>query len=264
MSTHSGRSGPAPYSRTVRTSVPRSRASAVAVFAVAGALLAGCSAAPAARPVAAVGTTAAAPAAAAPRAAAPGPAAPAAGHRMQAVAIGDSIAFGKGVTPDEAWPARVARAHGWQLTDLAVSGSGFVKAGWNGTTYQQQVDAAVRLHPDYILIAATRNDRDEDPSLVRDRAGALLSELRSAFPRAHIIGITAVWGSDQPPATMTRVDGIAEAAVKHVGGTFLDIGFPLVGRPADLQPDGIHPNAAGQDVVARVIESKLAPLDLPL
>ena len=211
MSAHTARSGPTPYPRTVRTSVPRSRASAVAVFAVAGALLAGCSAAPAARPVAAVGTAAAASAAAAPRAAAPGaPApAPAAGHRMQAVAIGDSIAFGKGVTPDEAWPARVARAHGWQLTDLAVSGSGFVKAGWNGTTYQQQVDAAVRLHPDYILIAATRNDRDEDPSLVRDRAGALLSELRSAFPRAHIIGITAVWGSDQPPATMTRVDGIA-------------------------------------------------------
>ena len=52
--------------------------------------------------------------------------------------------------------------------------------------------------------------------------------------------------------------------MKHVDGTFLDIGFPLVGRPADLQPDGIHPNAAGQDVVARVIESKLAPLDLPL
>jgi acyl-CoA thioesterase-1 len=215
---------------------------AVALIAIAGGLLAGCSAAAPARPVAEVGSPAAA---------------PAAGRPLGAVAIGDSIAFGKGVAPDEAWPARVALAHGWKLTDLAVSGSGFVKPGWNGTTYQQQVDAAVRLHPDVVLIAATRNDRDEDPVRLEHRADAMLSELRSAFPHAHIIGITGVWGSDRPPATMTRVDGILEKAVAAVHGTFVDIGFPLVGRPRYLQPDGIHPDAAGQDVVARVVDSKL-------
>ena len=230
-------------------SVVRPRAFAVALLAVTAGLLAGCSAAPPARPVAAVGSPAAAPATA---------------HATTAVAIGDSIAFGKGVTPDEAWPARVAHAHDWNLTDLAVSGSGFVKPGWNGTTYQQQVAAAVRLHPDFVLIAATRNDRDEDPAQVGERADAMLGELRSACPHAHIIGITAVWGSDNPPATIARVDGIVEKAVKAVDGTFIDIGFPLLGRPQYLQPDGIHPNAAGQDVVARVVESKLAPLDRAL
>lgn len=183
---------------------------------------------------------------------------------MTAVAIGDSIAFGKGVLPDEAWPARVAHAHNWQLTDLAVSGSGFVKPGWNGTTYRDQVNAALRLHPDYVLIAATRNDREEDPARVAGRTEAMLTELRTALPHARIIGITAVWGSDQPPATITRVDDILERAVADVHGTFIDIGFPLVGRQQYLQADGIHPNAAGEDVVARVIESKLAPLDLAL
>lgn len=221
----------------------------VALVAIASGLLAGCSAPAPAGPVAAVGSPAAAPATA---------------HATTAVAIGDSIAFGKGVTPDEAWPARVAHAHDWDLTDLAVSGSGFVKPGWKGTTYQQQVDAAVWLHPDFVLIAATRNDRDEDPAQVGERADAMLRELRSACPHAHIIGITAVWGSDNPPATIARVDGIVEKAVKAVDGRFIDIGFPLLGRPQYLQPDGIHPNAAGQDVVARVVESKLAPLDRAL
>lgn len=217
--------------------------------------LAGCSAAPTARPVAAQPSDVAAPVAGA-----------AAGSTdtVDAVAIGDSIAFGKGVTPAEAWPALVSAAHGWRLTDLAVSGSGFVKPGWNGSTYRQQVDAALRLHPQVILLAATRNDREQDPAAVTANADRMLRELRERFPKATIVGITGIWGSDQPPATMTRVDGIVEDAVRGVNGTWIDIGFPLVGHPELLQKDGIHPNAAGQEVVARTIESKLRPLDLAL
>ncbi|MGN6427102.1 MAG: SGNH/GDSL hydrolase family protein [Leifsonia sp.] len=222
----------------------RRPAIALAALAIVALALAGCSAAAPARPVAAQATAAAV---------------PADGHQPQVVAIGDSIAFGKGVRPDEAWPALIARQHGWQLTDLAVSGSGFVKAGWNGTTYRQQVDTALTLNPDYILIAATRNDRNEAPAAVTASATELLGELHDAFPKAHIIGITAVWGSDQPPASIDTVDAIAEKAVTDVGGTFLDIGFPLVGHPELLQADGIHPNAAGDRTVAKVIEDRLAP-----
>ncbi|WP_431276981.1 SGNH/GDSL hydrolase family protein [Leifsonia poae] len=225
------------------------RVAALVALTASAALLAGCSAAPVQRPVAAVGTPVAAPA---PQ------------HQIQAVAIGDSIAFGKGVKPDEAWPALVAAAHNWKLTDLAVSGSGFVKPGWNGTTFQQQVDRALQLKPDCILIAATRNDRDQDPALVEKKSTEMLDALRDAFPKARIIGITAVWGSDQPPATMTRVDEIVRKSVTGVDGTFLDIGFPLVGHTAWLQPDQIHPNVSGQVEVAKTIEEKLATLNLAL
>jgi acyl-CoA thioesterase-1 len=225
------------------------RLAALITATAVAALLAGCSSAPVQRPVAAVGTPVAA---------------PAPEHRILAVAIGDSIAFGKGVTPDEAWPARVAAAHDWNLTDLAVSGSGFVKPGWNGTTYQQQVDLALELKPDCILIAATRNDRDQDPALVEQKSSEMLDALREAFPKVRIIGITAVWGSDQPPATMDRVNEIVRKSVTAVDGTFLDIGFPLVGHTAWLQADQIHPNASGQQVVAKTIDEKLAPLNLAL
>ncbi|WP_241701441.1 SGNH/GDSL hydrolase family protein [Leifsonia shinshuensis] len=223
----------------------RSRLIALLAVAAAAIALAGCSAAAPARPVAAEGTAAAAPAGRA---------------KPQVVAIGDSIAFGKGVRPDEAWPALIAAQHGWTLTNLAVSGSGFVKPGWNGDTYRQQVDTALGLHPDYILIAATRNDRGQDPALVASSADELLGELHDTFPRAHIIGITAVWGADKPPATVATVDGIVQEAVTDVGGTFLDIGYPLARHPELVQADGIHPNAAGERIVATTIEDRLAPL----
>ncbi|RDV46685.1 hypothetical protein DOE76_01165 [Leifsonia sp. ku-ls] len=240
-----------------RTRRPASRLPLLASAALTAALLAlaGCSAAPTARPVAAQPSNVAAPA---------GGAAQGGTGTVEAVAIGDSIAFGKGVTPQEAWPALVSADHGWRLTDLAVSGSGFVKPGWNGTTYRQQVDAALRLQPQVILLAATRNDREQDPAAVTANADRMLRELRERFPKATIVGITGVWGSDQPPATMTRVDGIVGDAVRDVDGTWLDIGFPLVGHPELVQADGIHPNAAGQKVVARTIEAKLRPLDLAL
>ncbi|MBB2966129.1 GDSL-type esterase/lipase family protein [Leifsonia aquatica] len=187
-------------------------------------------------------------------------AAPAAEQRPSAVAIGDSIAFGKGVGPGESWPAIVAEQHGWRLDDLAVSGSGFVKAGWNGTTYRDQVASALKLHPQFILIAATRNDRDQDPAAVTASADRLLGELRDTFPHAHIIGITGIWGADAQPATLDRVDDIVRAAVSDVHGDFLDLGSPLQGKADLLQADGIHPNAAGQRAVAARVESRLAPL----
>ena len=238
--------------RRLATRLPLAASAALAASLLA---LAGCSAAPTARPVAAQSSAVAAPVAGAAKGST---------DTVDAVAIGDSIAFGKGVTPDQAWPALVSAAHGWRLTDLAVSGSGFVKPGWNGTTYRQQVDSALRLHPQAILLAATRNDREQDPATVTANAERMLRELRERFPKATIVGITGVWGSDEPPATMTHVDEIVGNAVRDVNGTWLDIGFPLVGHPELVQADGIHPNAAGQQVVARTIESKLRPLDLAL
>jgi acyl-CoA thioesterase-1 len=244
--------------RPLGTRLPLAASAALTAAVLA---LAGCSATPAARPIAAATPGVHATPNAAP---AEGASGQGTGDTVDAVAIGDSIAFGKGVAPDQAWPALVSAAHGWRLTDLAVSGSGFVKPGWNGTTYRQQVDAALRLHPQVILLAATRNDRDQDPAAVTANADRMLRELRERFPEATIVGVTGIWGSDQPPATMTRVDEIVGDAVRDVDGTWLDIGFPLVGHPELLQADGIHPNAAGQKVVAQTIDSKLRPLNLAL
>ena len=136
-----------------------------------------------------------------------------------------------------------------------MSGSGFVKPGWNGTTYRQQVDAALSLHPQVILLAATRNDRDQDQATRRPRTRDRMlrrappSGSRDAHDRRHQrdLGVR----TRRPRTIDARGRRSSEEAVRDVDGTWLDIGFPLVGHPELLQPDGIHPNAAGQKVVAR-------------
>ena len=47
-------------------------------------------------------------------------------------------------------------------------------------------------------------------------------------------------------------------SVSAVGGTYLDIGNPLAGRPDLMQGGDVHPTAAGQVVVASAVEAGLA------
>jgi acyl-CoA thioesterase-1 len=176
---------------------------------------------------------------------------------VTAVAIGDSISHGRGVLPAEAWPEQVAKAHGWALDDVAISGSGFVKEGWDGLTYDAQVDTALKLHPRIVLIAATRNDLLIADQALRDKTTQVLLRIRSALPDATIVGTSAVWGDNTPPARLAAVDALVRQAVTAEGGTFLDLGFPLAGHPELLQADHIHPTAAGQGVVAGVVERAL-------
>ena len=176
---------------------------------------------------------------------------------VTAVAIGDSISHGRGVLPAQAWPEQVAATRKWALDDLAISGSGFVKAGWGSFTYDAQVDTALKLHPRIVLIAATRNDLTIGDQALRAKTTLLLERIRSALPEATIVGTSAIWGADSPPARLSAVDALVREAVTGVGGTFLDLGLPLAGHPELLQADHIHPNAAGQSVVAGLVERAL-------
>jgi acyl-CoA thioesterase-1 len=224
-----------------RTTLPR-RLLVAAAALTALAALSGCSAVAAERSVAAEAKVAAAEHAPA---------------TVTAVAIGDSISHGRGVLPAQSWPEQVAAAHKWALDDLAISGSGFVKAGLGGFTYDTQVTTAIRLHPRIVLIAATRNDLTIGDPALRAKTVELLGRIRAALSSATIVGTSAVWGDNAPPARLASVDALVREAVTGVGGTWLDLGFPLVGHPELLQPDHIHPNVQGQTVVAGVVERAL-------
>jgi acyl-CoA thioesterase-1 len=182
---------------------------------------------------------------------------------VTAVAIGDSISHGRGVLPAQAWPEQVAVDRMWALDDVAINGSGFVKAGWDGFTYDTQVATALKLRPRIVLIAATRNDLTIDAQDLRAKTTQILIRIRSALPDATIVGTSAVWGDSTPPARLSAVDALVRQAVAGVGGTFLDLGFPLAGHPELLQADHIHPDAAGQTVVARAVERALTAAHLP-
>ncbi len=159
--------------------------------------------------------------------------------------------------PAQAWPEQVAASRKWALDDLAINGSGFVKAGAGGYTYSTQIAIAIKLDPRIVLISATRNDLLINEQALRTKTVQLLDHIRAALPHATIVGTSAVWGDTPVPARLTADNALMRQAVTDVGGTYIDLGFPLAGHPALLQADHVHPNAAGQTVVAGVVNRAL-------
>ena len=179
---------------------------------------------------------------------------------VTAVAIGDSIAIGNGVPADDAWPLLVADHFDWTLSDFAESAAGFTVEGLNTHTFDDQVSAAIRVHPDVVLIGGTRNDLFAPTSTLEAAATAALERLRAALPHARIIGIGPLWGSDPAPAQIAVIDNTVKAAVLGVGGSWVEVGQPFAGRPDLVQKDRIHPTVTGQRMLAEGISNRIRAL----
>lgn len=225
-----------------RTSLPRLAAAVLSAGLLAGSL-AGCTAAGLAAPTAGPSPT---------------PSPTAAPRPLVAAAIGDSIAIGNGVPAEDAWPLLVADRFGWTLTDFGESAAGFTVPGLNTHTFDDQVSATIRLHPDVVIVGATRNDLFASTPALRKAATAAMQRLRTALPDARIIGVSAIWGSDQAPAQVAVISATVKSAVLGVGGTWVDLGQPFEGEPDLVLSDHVHPTVTGQQQLARTIAGSIA------
>lgn len=174
------------------------------------------------------------------------------------VAIGDSIMEGHGLDPDQAWPALLAERYGWQLTNLASDGSGFVMRGTNGDTFANQVAVAATLRPSLVFLSGSSNDLGESDRTIAADTDAALIALRKDLPNALIVVVSPVWGASAEPAQLVTIGEDAAHAAGTVSADAIEIGQPLQGRRNLLQSDGVHPTAQGQRVLARVIARALA------
>ena len=185
---------------------------------------------------------------------------PAAHAPMQVLTIGDSIMKGYGLSPADAWPELVSASNGWDLTTLACDGAGFVDLGNPaecGDTLVDIVRSAATLHPDLIIIEGSSNDLEHPNSELLAATTSALTILRSEFPNAEIIGLSAIWPTTDPPAQLADINSQVQQAVTAVGGHYLDIGQPLVAHPKLMQDDDIHPTVSGQMVLATAIQTAI-------
>jgi len=179
---------------------------------------------------------------------------------MQVLTIGDSIMKGYGLSPADAWPELISAANGWDLTTLACDGAGFVDLGNPAECGDTLVDvsrSAATLHPDLIIIEGSSNDLEHPNSELLAATTSALTILRSEFPKAEIIGLSAVWRESDPPAQLADINSQMQQAVTAVGGHYLDIGQPLRAHPKLMQDDDIHPTFAGQVVLAAAIQTAI-------
>jgi acyl-CoA thioesterase-1 len=184
-----------------------------------------------------------------------------AGERI-IVALGDSLTAGLGVASDEAYPALLearARKAGFDYRVVNAGVSGDTSAGG-----LRRLDWILRSRPDVVIVALGSNDglRGQPIAALRDNLTTIVTRLRAAGARVLLVGMRlppnygAAYAGD-----FAEVFGTVARRTSVAFLPFLLEG--VAGDPALNQPDGIHPNAAGQRIVADRVWTALRPLLRP-
>jgi acyl-CoA thioesterase-1 len=181
--------------------------------------------------------------------------------RKRVVILGDSIAAGYGVDPDEAYPAVLQRK-----IDEAKLPYTIVNAGVSGDTTAgglRRLDWILKQPLDVLVIELGGNDGLRGLPIADTRANlqAIIDRARAKYPNLKILvagmKMPANMGADY---TTDFEKTFAEIARKNKTAL---VPFVLenVGGKADLnQADRIHPTPAGHQIVAGNIWPYLKPL----
>lgn len=162
--------------------------------------------------------------------------------------LGDSLAAGYGLAPAQAFPARLEaalKAKDRNVTVINHGVSGDTTAGG-----MERVDWMMGDKPDIVLVELGGNDalRALDPASTERNLDAIVTKLKAAGVTVWLAGMMAP--RNFGPEYATQFDGLfKKIADKHdvpLYPFFLD---GVAQDPALNQPDGIHPNARGVDVV---------------
>jgi acyl-CoA thioesterase I len=184
-----------------------------------------------------------------------------AGERI-IVALGDSLTAGLGVASDEAYPALLearARKAGFDYRVVNAGVSGDTSAGG-----LRRLDWVLRSRPEVVIVALGSNDglRGLPVSALRDNLTAIVTRVRAAGARVLLVGMRV------PPNYGAAYAGdFAEAfgsVARRTSVAFLPFLLEgVAGDPALNQADGIHPNAAGQGIIADRVWAAVRPLLRP-
>jgi acyl-CoA thioesterase-1 len=200
---------------------------------------------------------------AAPPAAAPAPAAspssePPREDLPKIVFLGDSITAGLGLPSDQSYPAIIGKR-------LKASGQPFtiVNAGVSGDTSAaglRRVDWSLEGDVRLLIVALGGNDglRGLPPAELKKNLAAILDRARARQVPVILAGMEA------PPNNGPDYTAAFRAVYPELAGEYKVrlIPFLLEGVAGDAalnQPDGIHPNARGAEIVADLIWKELEP-----
>jgi lysophospholipase L1-like esterase len=177
-------------------------------------------------------------------------------NSLRAVFVGDSYTAGAGATDSSVSFARLATDRmGWDLVNLGRGGTSYLAtsdAAGCGLAYcpnyVEMIPTVAAADPDVVVISGGRNDT-MGPE-VAAQIERLYTELRAAVPDAQILALSPLADDDAAPPGFARMGATIKASVEETGGSYLDLGQPLAGRPELISDDGIHPNDKGHAAIA--------------
>jgi acyl-CoA thioesterase-1 len=183
----------------------------------------------------------------------------ASGKPLKLVALGDSLTAGYGLPAQDAFPAKLQaalKAKGYDVTVLNAGVSGDTAAGG-----RDRLDWSVPEDADAVIVELGANDalRGLDPSLTEKALQTILDRLAAKRLPVLLAGMFAPrnMGSDYT----AKFDAIYPALAANHPVVFYP--FFLEGVAADPhlnQGDGMHPSAAGVDVMVQQILPKVEEL----
>jgi acyl-CoA thioesterase-1 len=186
-----------------------------------------------------------------------------ASHMITIVALGDSLTAGYGLSRQQAYPALIAekmRAGGYEFEVVNAGSSGDTTAGG-----LRRLPAILRAHKkiDIFILELGINDafRGVPIDQIRANLQAIIDQVRARHPTAAIV-----------VAGMQLPDFSSDDYVGAFGGIFGGLAeknhtslIPYLlegvgGNPELNQWDRVHPNAAGQRVLAENVWRVLEPM----
>jgi acyl-CoA thioesterase-1 len=162
--------------------------------------------------------------------------------------LGDSIAAGYGLSPDQAFPVRLQAAlaaQGRKATVLNHGVSGDTTAGG-----LERVDWMLADKPDIVLVALGGNDmlRGTDPAATERNLDAIVARLKAAGVEVWLAGMMAP--RNFGPEYAKAFDGIYGRLAAKYDVPLYPFLLDGVAQVDGLnQADGIHPNTKGVDVL---------------
>ncbi|MBI1220700.1 MAG: arylesterase [Rhodobacteraceae bacterium] len=191
---------------------------------------------------------------------------PAAAAPPQLIAFGDSLTEGYGLPPADGLVPQLQdwlQAHGHDVTVLNAGVSGDTSAGG-----KSRIDWTLAGGGDAIIVELGGNDmlRGIDPVATRDNLDAILQAASAKGLPILLIGLSAPgnYGADY----QTTFDAIyPDLAAKYHAQLVPDFFAPLsaatdraAAMKADMQDDGIHPNAAGVKIIVAALGPQVVQL----
>lgn len=174
---------------------------------------------------------------------------------LKIVALGDSLTAGYGIPVNEAFPAQLERAlrekgHAVEILNAGVSGD-------TASGGLARVDWSVPDNTDGVILELGANDalRGIDPDITRKALEGILARLKERNIPVLLCGMRAP--PNLGPDYAARFDGMFGSLAETYGAVLYPFFLADVASvPALNLSDGIHPTAAGVEVVVRGILPK--------
>jgi acyl-CoA thioesterase I len=182
---------------------------------------------------------------------------------IKLVVLGDSLSAGLGLLGNEAFPAKLQKALKDKGIDVDMTNAGV--SGDTSSGGRDRLDWSVADGTEAVIVELGANDalRGMDPTITRAALTEIVTRLKARGIAVMLCGMLAPpnFGSDYA----AKFNAIYPDLAKQFGVTLYPFYLDGVAADAKLnQADGIHPTAAGVDIiVARMLptaEAFLRPL----